>query len=287
MPDKLTSEITKIELNEATFKDTGAVIEPTYINYFFGNNGTGKSTIARAIQSGGGVTYAQGKRHEDYLTLAYNQEFIDQNIRSNHNLEGVYTLNEVNVEIQEQIEKKGVLLEEAMMKASDAEDLRKKMEAEQENNLKRLEKTCMEKTADLRERFAKTQEGKKRGNKFTEEVRKHEPVKHDLEQLALKCDAAYSESAKRYGRFNTIPDPMVLDMLEGREILDVVIANSSQTELAKFLDDIGATEWFRMGHSAYQEKAGDVCPYCHRKLPVDFEKEVTESFDDRYKKNLV
>lgn len=64
MPEKLKSEILRIDLSDATFKETGAFIEPTYVNFFFGSNGVGKSTIAKAIQSGAGVTYAprQDKR---------------------------------------------------------------------------------------------------------------------------------------------------------------------------------------------------------------------------------
>ena len=42
MPEKLPSEIIKIELDDATFRGTHVVIEPTYVNFFFGNNGTGK-----------------------------------------------------------------------------------------------------------------------------------------------------------------------------------------------------------------------------------------------------
>ncbi len=72
MGDKIKSEIIKIELNDATSEGIGATVTPTYVNFFFGNNGTGKSTIAKAIKSGTGVTYSDDKRHEDYITLVYN-----------------------------------------------------------------------------------------------------------------------------------------------------------------------------------------------------------------------
>ena len=121
MPDKLPSEILKITLDDATFKGTNAVVDQlTYVNFFFGNNGTGKSTIAKAIQSGAGVTYATGRTHADYLPLVYNQAFIDANVRSYHSLDGVFTINEVNVKIQEQIDEKATLQEAARKASTDA-----------------------------------------------------------------------------------------------------------------------------------------------------------------------
>ena len=77
-----------------------------------------------------------------------------------------------------------------------------------------------------------------------------------------------------------------LDDLEGNDILGVVIANAAQTDFAGFLEEIGATEWFRKGHAEYHEKAKGKCPYCSRTLPDGFDKVVTDSFDDRYEKNL-
>jgi predicted ATPase len=49
---KLRTGVTGITLNEATFHNVS--VEPTLINFFFGNNGTGKTTIAKAIAAGMG-----------------------------------------------------------------------------------------------------------------------------------------------------------------------------------------------------------------------------------------
>lgn len=59
MTEKIKSEIIRIDLMDASYKDSHAYIEPTYVNFFFGNNGAGKSTIAKAIKSGAGVTNAE------------------------------------------------------------------------------------------------------------------------------------------------------------------------------------------------------------------------------------
>lgn len=49
MNPKMKSAIEKITLNDATFSNE--VIEPTYVNFFYGKNGAGKSTIARTFKA--------------------------------------------------------------------------------------------------------------------------------------------------------------------------------------------------------------------------------------------
>ena len=79
---------------------------------------------------------------------------------------------------------------------------------------------------------------------------------------------------------------MVMDTVDGREILSKPIVNSADTELAGFLRDIGATEWMRQGHDAYSHNANGRCPYCGGDLPADFEQTFIASFDNRYQENL-
>lgn len=44
MNKKMMSAIQKLVLTDATFN--GETVEPTFINFFYGKNGAGKSTIA-------------------------------------------------------------------------------------------------------------------------------------------------------------------------------------------------------------------------------------------------
>ena len=48
MQRKVPSAITNITLNRATFTDV-PIDELTFVNFFYGNNGAGKSSIAHAI----------------------------------------------------------------------------------------------------------------------------------------------------------------------------------------------------------------------------------------------
>lgn len=288
MSIKIPSEIIRIDLNDASYKDTDAFVEqPSYVNFFFGNNGTGKSTIAKAIQTGAGVTYALGKTFEDYLPLVYNQNFIDDNFRSYHNMPGVFTLNEKNDTAQKLIDKKTAARDEAHKARTAAiEQWAKKVEAK-ETLQKDFYKECWDQEETFRLEFKKTQDGKGRSKQFTEEVMCHEPKDMDIEELRGLYDSAYSDTAKRYSRFSFVEDTTALDSLAGNDILSAVIVNSATTELASFLREINATQWMRQGHDVYSEHADGRCPYCARKLDDDFEQTFIDSFDDRYQKDLI
>lgn len=115
MGNKIRSEITRIDLTEASYKGTRTFVEPTYVNFFFGNNGTGKSTVAKAIQNGTGITYASSRAFEDYIPLVYNQAFIDGNFSSYRNMPGVFTLNAKNDATQKKIDEEKLQLASSML----------------------------------------------------------------------------------------------------------------------------------------------------------------------------
>ena len=75
---KYKSFIEKVLVEGATFKNSTAnSFEPTWINYFYGNNGTGKSTIARSIKALDGLTWNGngGKSASDYGSCPNHVEY--------------------------------------------------------------------------------------------------------------------------------------------------------------------------------------------------------------------
>ena len=151
MREKISSEIVRVELNDATFAGTGAVLqEPTFINFLFGNNGAGKSTISRSIRSGVGVTYAPGRSAEDYLVLLYDEDFIDRNFHSYHSMNGVFTINAVNLEVQRQLEEKERAQSAARDQRAAAVGEKAKKEAERLSLVKKFQQDCWDTAKERR-----------------------------------------------------------------------------------------------------------------------------------------
>lgn len=105
MGRKIPSLITGINVDRATFHNA-QVEKLSFINFFYGNNGAGKSSIAYAIDEDEGVTWADGRSRDDYDVLVYNRDFVDENFSSYGNLKGVFIVNKINKEVQAQIDAK-------------------------------------------------------------------------------------------------------------------------------------------------------------------------------------
>ena len=292
MGEKIPSQIRRIDLDYATFENTNEYVEePTFVNFFFGNNGSGKSTIAKAIKSGAGVTYAPGKSPADYLVYLYDEDYINDNFHSYHGMPGVYTLNSENVEAQKQIDAQHVKLSDARKARDTATEEKTKRENARASLQKRFQQECWDSAKALRTEFDKTQDGKRRTKQFSEAVLaakplQEEPTESDIKDLRQLYQSAYSSNARQYPLFAKVEDTGILDAVEDLDLLSLAIVNISDTPYAEFIKEIDATQWVREGYASYAGKAKGKCPFCRQKLPDNFEKTLSDSFDEKYEESL-
>ena len=125
---KVSTGIKKVTINSPVF--SGEVFEPTLINFFFGKNGTGKSTIAKEMGKSGSVEWCADNQG-DYEVLIYNEEYIQENVQSYGNIPGVFTITKQNAQIKADADKKASEARELSGKASEAS----RAATDAENNL--------------------------------------------------------------------------------------------------------------------------------------------------------
>ena len=97
MEGKIPAVIRSITLDGRTYHNVA--LSPTLINFFYGKNGTGKTTIAQNIRDGIGIAPIP----IDYDVLVYDHDFIAHNIREDSAMPGEFSINEGNIEKQQEI----------------------------------------------------------------------------------------------------------------------------------------------------------------------------------------
>jgi len=90
----------------ATYGEQPEVLSPLRrVNFIFGTNGTGKTTISRVIDSCTGSASCEvvWKDDQPMQALVYNRDFVERNFSQLAELKGVFTLGEKQLKVQEDI----------------------------------------------------------------------------------------------------------------------------------------------------------------------------------------
>ncbi len=277
MEGKMPAVITSITLNTRTYHNV--LIEPTLINFFYGKNGVGKSTIADCIRSGAGVVPSLS----EYEVLVYDRTFIDSNIRA-EGMSGVFSVNEENIRIQEEVKEKEAALEKHRSQrtelSSHYDELQKQLPAIQS----KLETDCWGALTEFRTNLFPEAMKKKRNNKngFIGELLKvTAPAQHEVDEMRSIYEAAFSTDSTAYNKMPSV-SVVRIEQIAGYDLLAKAITSRADTPFAEFVRAIGSIDWVQSGHEHFSEKAGDRCPYCSGKLPENFEEQFASCFDDAY-----
>lgn len=261
--------------------------EPTFINFFFGRNGAGKSTISEMIQANTGLTWRSGQTADDYNVLAFDQQFISDHFSNFDDLAGVFTLNKINIETQKKIDQLGKDKEKLLA------DMGKKNEVIEQKGQTRIslksdsQTRMMRLTDTVRKKFELAMSGKKITKTFCPEVEKKQPVEHTEEEIMELYAVAYEKSAQIYPLLKKSDEYPGKYDLSGASYLGESIVSTSDTKFARIMEKLGNTDWVKEGHTKYLKKADGICPFCHNPLDHQhFEKELKECFDEEYQDSV-
>ena len=261
--------IEQLTLNTPTLHEE--CIQVGQVNFFYGKNGTGKSSAALAIRDLAG----------DIPVMIYNEEYINRNVQSYGRIPGVYSISSQNVEIRQKIDRMEEELERLSRQKEETraklEEAKRRIRDEEESNSRALWRA----TAVTRTQYPKAvAEFEEDVDGFAAELMRYEP-KEDTDQL-IRYDylSGYEARIPKYVYFKTVPS----DIFPTCDLMDIPIINRSDSALAVFFMELGNLEWARSGHKQYGHLKQ--CPYCSQVLPPDFEERFTASIDERYARQM-
>ena len=281
--------INKIALKSiASFKEP-VEIEPKKINYIYGSNGSGKTTISRILSgkiSGDNCSY---NNSGDSEILVYNKDFVDENFTET--IKGIFTLGEESTEIRKEVEEKRIeqskLRDEIVSKKKQIES--KKIEKEKlkeniEENLWVFQKEYGEKFPDALEGVR----GSKKvfAEKLLYEFKTYNSKKKiiNIEEIEEKYKTVFSKENVLYNEIEEIKNDDVKLLYED-SIMEKRIVGSKDSQIGEFIEFLNNSDWVRKGQD-YLEKSNDTCPFCQQELPNNFKKQLLDYFDDLYKKEI-
>ena len=257
------------------------------VNFVYGNNGSGKTTITEVIRFPKTYTDCELVWNEKEInTVVYNRNFIEENFRQHMTIKGIFTLGKESTELLSKIdEKKQVIkqhdaaLEKLDTKIDEFKDHKK-------TQREIFEKICWEVKAkydaDFKELFGGFRGSKDRFSQKCLEIADIDGALSTLEGLKRRKDSLYDSNKTKIEKLKEIN---FNHEVESPQIFKTKIIGKEDLQIATLISSLNISDWVKQGHTHLSESEG-ICPFCQQEISKNFIKELNEYFDDTFRKQL-
>ncbi len=281
----------------ATYGDQPEVLGPLRcVNFIFGTNGTGKTTISRVIADNTdyaacGVAWKDGRSLQ---TLVYNRDFVERNFIRLAELKGVFTLGEKQIKTQEVIKEKK--READGYKDKIAAD-KKVLEGENGKSGKRGDLTtledrfldqCWEAYGKHKEKLSHAFEGVRSSKKEFKARALREAASNTsqtvpLDELHKRAETIFGQILSEVSIVSDVSFAILLGY-ESDPIIKKRVIGKEDVDIAEMIKKLGNSDWVREGRAFY-EVNDRVCPFCQQKTDEAFEKSLREYFNESFERD--
>lgn len=295
--------ITKINLKNITsYNKNGVEIDNLKkVNFFFGYNGSGKSTIAKYIKNLS--FYGTDQYSEDYADcvthgydrnkhemLVFNEQFIEENFRLSKKQKGIFSLDEINIEKQEQIEINNKQIVKYKESISRHEYRLERINKEYAKQSKQLLDDCYNERRKFE--FMKVDIPSLLPYKKDDHLSKIRQYKSKLEHQKVR---SYEDLCADYKQlyqsemffipFIKIENYSELD-INGNSLLEKIIVGANDVSISALIDKLNNRRWVESG-ALYIDNSDGVCPFCQQKInSIELKSELNKYFDETYKEEI-
>jgi wobble nucleotide-excising tRNase len=285
--------ISKIEIRDtATFGSVAQSLpDLKKLNFFFGANGTGKTTISKFISDSVKFPNCSIEWYGGIVldTCVYSRDFVDRNFTQTNTVKGVFTLGEKQTEIVQEIHDTLALIEQLDKDIAQINDTL----ANQDGITVQLEETYKNKFW-----MAKiSHEDKLKAGmtgflndkaKFKEKVLV-ESVNTTVQlvsqsELEDKARTVFNKSLTEVAPL-PMPQTNILLRQEQDPILAKVIIGNENVDIAAIIKRLGNSDWVRQG-IPYYEANNNVCPFCQQKTDEKMAQSLTDYFDSTFQAEM-
>lgn len=291
--------------NTATYNSNGVELGDLRThNFFYGANGSGKTTISRVIANPDKYTDSviQWKGGSQLEPCVYNRDFIDENFHfyssEDCDLKGIFTLGEDDHNTVTKIEGNKNKIKECQNKNKinkatldgDSNNNRgkrqelKKIELDFTDDCWGLKKKYQD---DFEQVFKLENVNTKKlpfEKKILEEFTTNQAELCELEVLKDKAKKIFSDDIKRKELLPT-PQCEQLLALEQSKILSKIIVGKDDLDISAMIKTLNNSDWIRAGRDYFNENNGN-CPFCQQTTDTKFAESLNQYFDETYEKDI-
>lgn len=283
----------------ATYLSPARLSDLRRINYIFGANGTGKTTVSRVIAEvegyhGSQLVWQGGSSLE---RMVYNRDFVDRNFNQDGPLQGVFTLGENQVEAEQEIARLRPEIDKVNGQITSI-----KIQLDGEDGQSGRRKGLSDLEPVLRDKCWKQKElhdpyfkeayaaASVRGNKdrFKEKVLAEQTSNTaellSLDELKQKAQTIFSSNLERAAPLDS-PSTTDLVAVEGNPLLQKVIVGNQDVDIAALINRLGNSDWVKQGRQ-YHEQEPELCPFCQQSTDKQFADDLTAFFSEAYDNDI-
>ena len=290
--------------NIATFDPTNGVqiTDLKKVNFFFGFNGSGKSTIAKYIHN---LSLKESQRNPDFKDctqngyndsnhqiLTFDENFTEVNFKHNPSFKGVFSLNEKNDIIDGQIAKHENIIKSYKNLKEKKAKLIEKVEWDKKQKHNALLDTCW----SQRDRFSTftkiklAHSGSKESHLQKLKEILQNPIKNipTIEQLTTCYNTLYEKEIFEITVTVDLELCKEIRIIERKleSLLSEVIVGNEDVDIAALIKKLDSRNWIETGVK-YLEQTDDVCPFCQQQTITDnLNQQFNELFDETYKEKI-
>lgn len=281
--------IKKISLKSiASYDDqTGAEFEPSLINFMYGSNGSGKTTISNVIENETAFPNCSIDRglNAKIKHLVYNQNFIKRNFEQAKDLKGIFTLGEGLQTEHDNIKNKKDDLDNVKNIILGLTTTLSTKKTELETVESRFEQECWNIYSKHKDIFTNAYTGYKNSKanfkaKILTEFQGNTTTLLAYKDLEEKANNILNQDVEQLPLIYSF---VTLDFteLENNKIFATRIIGKDDVDIAKMILKLNNSDWVRQGIK-YYEVNENTCPFCQQTTNDNFKKQLDEYFDETF-----